>query len=309
MNYFRKSPLKGRIGIPDFFIVGAPRCGTTALYTYLRDHPDIFMSQIKEPDFFADYLGERRRVRTLPEYLDCFAGVQGEKRIGEASVSYLASYTSAKVIKEFSPLASIIIMLRNPVDVMYSMYYLRRFSNLEDQPSFGAALDADARGRKVAELTYRDRAKFGTQVERYLTVFGREKIHFIIYDDFKIDTRKVFQNTLRFLGVCSNCKEDFPRINGNRRARSRFLWRLVRQPPVPLRRIVRPLTSRRFRSAVGSRLLQLNTIEEPRPPMEAELRNRLRKEFAPEIHRLSTLLDRDLTSWCDEELSPHTALI
>jgi hypothetical protein len=78
---------------------------------------------------------------------------------------------------------------------------------------------------------------------------------------------------------------------------------------VPLRRIILPLTSRRFRSAVGGRLLQLNTIEEPRPPMEVELRNRLRKEFAPEIHRLSTLLDRDLTSWCDEELSPHTALI
>ncbi len=298
MNCSGPCPLEGRIGIPDFFIVGAPRCGTTALYTYLKDHPDIFMSQIKEPNFFANYLGKHRKVRTLPEYLDCFTGVQGEKRIGEASVSYLASHTSAKMIKQFSPLASIIIMLRNPVDVMYSMYYLRRFSNLEDQPSFGAALDADARGRKVAELTYRERAEFATQVERYITVFGREKIHFIVYDDFKIDTKSVFQNTLRFLGVCSNSKEDFPRINGNRRARSRFLWRLVRQPPVPLRRIMLPLTSRRFRSAVGGRLLQLNTIEEPRPPMEAELRNRLRKEFAPDIHRLSMLLDRDLTSWC-----------
>jgi hypothetical protein len=304
MNYFGTSPLEGRFGIPDFFIVGAPRCGTTALYTYLRDHPDIFMSQIKEPDFFADYLGKRRRVRTLPEYLDCFTGVQGEKRIGEASVSYLSSQTSAKVIKEFSPLASIIIMLRNPVDVMYSMYYLRRFSNLEDQPSFGAALNADTRGRKAPELTYRERARFATQVERYVTVFGREKIHFIVYDDFKVDTREVFQNTLRFLGVCSNSRGDFPKINGNRRARSRFLWRLVRQPPLPLRRIIHPLTSRGFRSAVGRRLLQLNTIEEPRPPMEPELKNRLRKEFAPEIQRLSTLLDRDLTAWCHGQLCP-----
>ena len=304
MNYFGTRSLEGRTCIPDFFIVGAPRCGTTALYTYLRDHPDIFMSQIKEPNFFADYLGKYRRVRTLPEYLDCFTGVEGAKRIGEASVSYLASHTSAKVIREFSPLSSIIIMLRNPVDVMYSMYYLRRFSNLEDQPSFRAALDADARGRKVRELTYRERVRFATQVERYITVFGREKIHFIVYDDFKIDTKKVFQNTLRFLGVCSNSKEDFPRINGNRSARSRFLWRLVRHPPVALRRIILPLTSPRFRSAVGGRLLQLNTIEDPRPPMQFELENRLRKEFAPEIYRLSTLLDRDLTSWCHGQLCP-----
>lgn len=298
MNYFGKSPLDGRIGIPDFFIVGAPRCGTTALYTYLGDHPEIFMSPIKEPNFFADYLGEHRRVRTWPEYLECFAGVLGEKRIGEASVSYLASHTSARVIKEFSPLARIIIMLRNPVDVMYSMYYLRRSSNLEDQPSFAAALNSDACGRKVAQLTYRERAMFATQVERYITVFGREKIQFIIYDDFKADTRGVFQNTLRFLGVCGVCERKLHMISGNMRVRNKFLWGLLRRPPEPLRRVIHPITSRRFRSAVGRYLLGLNAVEEPRPPMEPELRNRLRKEFAPEIDQLSTLLDRDLTAWC-----------
>jgi Sulfotransferase domain len=298
MNYGGASAQEGRIRFPDVFIVGAPRCGTTALYTYLRDHPEIFMSPIKEPEFFTDFLGEHRRVRTWPEYLGCFAGVRGEKRIGEASVSYLASHTSARVIKEFSPLARIIIMLRNPVDAMYSMYYLRRFSNLEDQPSFEAALDADARGRKVAELTYRERAKFAPQVERYVTVFGREKVQVIVYDDFKADTRGVFRNTLRFLDVCSDGEREFPTINGNRRSRNRFLWCLLRRPPEPLRRTIRPVTSRRFRSAVGRYLLGLNAVEEPRPAIEPELTNRLRKEFAPEIHRLSTILDRDLTAWC-----------
>lgn len=69
MNHLGTSATEGQIRVPDFFIVGAPRCGTTALYTYLRDHPEIFMSPIKEPDFFADFLGEQRRVRTWPEYL------------------------------------------------------------------------------------------------------------------------------------------------------------------------------------------------------------------------------------------------
>ena len=184
------------------------------------------------------------------------------------------------------------------MDVMYSMYYLRRFSNLEDEPSFEAALDADARGRSVTELTYRERARFATQVDRYITVFGREKIQFIIYDDFKADTRRVFRNTLRFLGVDSDSEREFPTINGNKRVRNRFLWCLLRQPPKPLRTIIHPITSRRFRSAVGSYLLRLNAVHEPRPPIEPERRDRLQKEFAPEIHRLSRLLDRDLTAWC-----------
>lgn len=292
------SATEGQIRVPDFFIVGAPRCGTTALYTYLKDHFEIFMSPIKEPNFFADFLGEQRRVRTLPEYLECFSGAREEKRIGEASVAYLASHTSARAIKEFSPLASIIIMLRNPLEVMQSMYYLRRFCNLEDEPSFGAALEADARGRTVTQLTYRERASFAAQVERYISVFGREKIQFIIYDDFKADTKAVFRNTLSFLGVDNDSERKFPRINGNKRVRSRFLWFVLRQPPKPLRRIIRPITSRRFRSTLGNYLIRLNAAQEPRPPIEPELRDRLQKEFAPEIHRLSRLLDRDLTAWC-----------
>src|SRR5215813_346110 len=243
--------------IPDVFIVGAPRSGTTALYTYLREHPEIFMSAIKEPNFFAEYLGDRRRVRTWPEYVACFAGARSEKRIGEASVFYLASNTAARAIKDFSPTAQIIIMLRNPIDVMYSIYHLRRFQNLEDEPSFEAALFADARGRKVPELSYRQRVSFLPQVKRYLTVFDRERIRLIIYDDFKIDTRRVFQDTLQFLDVKSDVERDFPIINGNQRARSRLVWSLLRRPPRPLRRIIHPITSRRFRTAVGSYLFGL----------------------------------------------------
>jgi hypothetical protein len=298
MNRFATLAQEGNRRIPDFFIVGSPRCGTTALYTYLREHAEIFMSSIKEPEFFADYLGEHRFVRTWREYLDCFARVQGEKRIGEASTSYLASHTAARALKEFSPLASIIVMLRNPVDVMYSLYYVRRSSNLEDQTSFKAALDADAIGRKVVELTYRERTRYAAQVERFITVFGREKIQFIVYEDFKADTRKIFQETLRFLGVRSDTEREFPTINGNQRTKNMTLWCLVRRPPEPLRRIIRPVTSRRLRSAVGTYLLRLSSVEEPRPPMDPELRNGLQKEFAPEIDRLSALLGRDLTAWC-----------
>jgi len=115
---------------PDFFLVGAPRSGTTALYTYLKSHPEIFMSPIKETQFFAaDLLGEHRPIRTWAEYLNCFSGAQSEKRIGEASALYLSSRSAPAAIKAFCATARIIVILRNPVDMMYSLYCLHRASN------------------------------------------------------------------------------------------------------------------------------------------------------------------------------------
>ena len=284
---------------PNFFIVGAPRCGTTALYTYLREHADIFMPQLKEPDFFADFLGKRRRIRTWEEYRACFSGACKEKRIGEASVSYLASRTSAEDLRRFSPDASILIMLRNPLDVMQSMYYLRRLSNLEDLPTFEAALQADANGRLVVELPYRERVRFAEQVERYFWAFGREKVHVIVYDDFKKDPLRVYQGVLRFLDVNVDSRQDFPVINRNRRARNRAVWTMLRRPPMFVRRMVCPVTSRELRKSIGSFLLRLNTIYEPRPEIAPNIRRLLQADLAPEIRRLSTLLERDLTFWCD----------
>jgi Sulfotransferase domain len=267
------------------------------MYTYLSEHPDIFMSPIKEPNFFAEYLGERRRIRTWAEYLSCFAGAKDEKRVGEASVFYMASHTAARTIKEFSPNAHIIIMLRNPIDVMYSMFHLRRFANLEDETTFEAALQADACGRSAPELTYRERVCFLPQVMRYLSTFEREKIHLIMYEDFKADTKGVFQGTLRFLGVNSNIEREFPIINANQRARSKIIWRILRRPPAQLRRIVHPITTRTFRRSVGGYVFHLNAIQEARPPMDQELRVRLQTELAPEIDGLGSLLGKDLTSW------------
>ena len=125
---------------PDLFLVGAPRCGTTALYTYLKQHPEIFLSRIKEPQFFAGFLGEQRRIQNWPDYLSCFAGANGEKRIGEASVAYLAATNSARDIEAFSPEARIIIMLRNPLDVMHSLYHLRRFNGVLAAQALGVSL-------------------------------------------------------------------------------------------------------------------------------------------------------------------------
>jgi hypothetical protein len=290
-----------QVRTPDFFIVGAPRCGTTALYSYLRKHPEIFMPTLKEPDFFAPYLGTQRRIQTWPEYLALFAEARDEKRVGEASPSYLGSDSAASALNKFCPQASIIIMLRNPIEVMHSLYYVRKISNLEDQPSFEAALDADSNGRRVIELPYRERVRFAEQVERYLNIFGREQVHIIIYDDFKKDTAAVYRKVLNFLGVSGDITPDFSVINGSRRARNEFLWKLLKRPPGFLRKMLRPITSYELRKSAGSFLQHLNTIYEPRPTLDPKVEEALRRELAPEVKRLSELLDRDLTHWCSAQ--------
>src|SRR5437667_5641216 len=109
--------LYNNIRLPNFFIVGAPRCGTTALYTYLRQHPDIFLPETKEPHYFNRDMNSGGAIRDHKEYLSLFAGAQGRARVGEASVYYLSSAYAAREISKVCPGAKIIVMLRNPVDV------------------------------------------------------------------------------------------------------------------------------------------------------------------------------------------------
>jgi hypothetical protein len=296
---------------PDFFIVGAPKCGTTALYTYLKQHPEIFISPKKEPQFFAsDVLGDRRHTCTWSDYLSCFAAAHGEKRIGEASVAYLGSRCAPKEIKAFNPAAKIIIMLRNPVDMMHSLHSQRLVYNTE-YCSFDAALDAEERqGLVLARyvgLSYREAARYPDKVRRYFDVFGRENVHVIVYDDLVKDTCGVYRKVVGFLGVGLDFQpRTFPIINANKRVRNRQLYKFLTRPPEVARNLSRVLLPRPLRLLLAAALRRLNTVYEERPPMSLELRSRLQAEFRPEVEELSNLLDRDLSAWCKRELDPCT---
>ena len=288
---------------PDFFIVGAPKCGTTALYTYFRQHPEIFMSPKKEPQFFAsDVLGDRRHTCTWADYLSCFAGARGEKRIGEASVAYLGSRCAPQQIKTFNPAAKIIIMLRNPVDMMHSLHSQRLVINTEYR-SFEAALGAEqTQGLVLAwgvGLSYREAARYVKKVQRYFDIFGRENVHVIVYDDFAKDTNAVYGEALRFLGVRSDFRPPtFPVVNANKRVRSHQLYKFLTRPPKVVRGLSRSMVPGPLRSFLMSALRRLNTAYGERPPMSLELRSRLQTEFKVEVEQLSNLLGRDLSAWC-----------
>jgi hypothetical protein len=298
---------------PNLFLVGAPKCGTTALYSYLRRHPEVFMSAVKEPQFFAvDIFAAQRNVRTLSDYLNCFAGANGHKRIGEASTAYLGSGTAAQEINAFSPSAKIIIMLRNPVDVMYAEHSERVFSNMEHIRNFEIAVASSEKrkwhagaykGEEVFALGYRELSLFAQAVKKYFDVFGRENVHVIVFDDFRNNPASVFAEVLHFLEVGPAPQIEYSVTNANRRARSTAVQDLIRHPPKRMRGIARTILSRRVRSAIGRFVQNLNIVYAPRPPMGEQLRTRLQRECRPDIEELSCLLRRDLTHWCGSHIS------
>jgi hypothetical protein len=298
---------------PDLFIVGAPKGGTTSMHYYLKDHPEIFMTEVKEPHFFGTDLVSPRFIRDKEKYLSLFSAVENEKRIGESSIYYLYSKIAAAEIHEFSPTVRIIIMLRNPVDMIYSLHSEHLFCGDEKLTDFKKSLMEEENRRRGLRipvnckikfaLLYHEVAKYDEQVERYFNVFGRDNVKVIIFDDFKRDTARVYKETCEFLDVNSDFRTNFRIINANKIIRNQVLMHFWRDPPklalwlgntMPSsvrQRLVDFLRSRSFRVA-------------PLPPMSQELRQQLQQEFLPGVERLSRLLGRDLTYWCrKEELS------
>jgi hypothetical protein len=294
---------------PDFFVVGAGRCGTTALYEYLRAHKRVFMPAVKEPRFFADDMpGLMNRTASLLEYLGLFRGARPEHlAVGEASPQYLYSSTAIGNIRGFNPDARLIVMLRNPVDMAISAHAECVYWCVEDEPDFEKAWRLQPlrrRGLRVPKtcsqltvLLWEDMARLGAQVERLLGVFPRGQVKFILFEDFVADTRAVYEEVLAFLGVPSDGRKLFPRANERRRNRIRWLGRMLLNPPrglVPLRRAA--LRTPVLRSA-WSLVQRLNTARfEPRP-LRPEFRRELVEEFRDDVDLLAGLIGRDLSHW------------
>jgi hypothetical protein len=299
---------------PDFFIVGAFKSGTTALYEYLRQHPQVFMPFHKEPLFFGDDLNRRYGRMTQQQYLGLFRDAQAGQRVGEASTWYLYSASAAHEIAAFSPDAQIIVMLRNPVDVMYAQHSQLLFNSSEDLTDFRAALDAEParrRGERIPHgplrpenLYYRESVRFAEQLERYLDTFGPERVHVIVFDDFVADTAATYRATLDFLGVDGSFAPRFDVFNESKRVRSPVLQRLIYRPPGPLAGAASALRRHPAMHRLRARVVAVNSRPQQRRQMDAVLREQLLTEFRPEVERLAALIGRDLSMWYEVAARP-----
>lgn len=301
---------------PNFFVMGAPKCGTTSLHGYLRQHPEIYVPRMKEIHFFGDDLPFRRglvkrTVNSEEKYLSLFSGAKDEKAIGDVGVWYLYSKKAPYQIKEFFPFARAIVMLRNPVEAMYSFHSTLLFSNKENIQDFSKALAAEKERKKgnlippglnpeeVGELFYKDIFKYSSQLERLFKAFKKEEVLVIIFDDLKKDTAGCYRRILRFLGVNETFKLDFKIANPSKETRFKLLGRFLYRPPSFISKAAIKIVPRAFLLESLHKLRVLNSRPRSLPPMDPELKKQLQQEFRPDIKRVSELLRRDLSFWYD----------
>jgi hypothetical protein len=292
---------------PNLFIVGAPKCGTTALHNYLHQHPDVYMAPLKELFYFSEDFPMPESVfpKTLEEYLDCFRSAGEEKIVGESTVAYLYSRTAGANIRAFEPNAKIIIMLRNPVDALQSLHNQLVFNGVETLTRFEDALAAtDARKQQgktevgqARWLRYRDIFRYASQIERYLDLFPRDLIHVIVYDDFRAAPADAYRKTLEFLGVDPSFEATFKVINARKKVRSRKLRNLVSDPPPLVSRLAKPVLSAEARAKIAGSLSDLNRQEIAAEDMDPATRRRLAAEFEPVVEAVGRLIGRDLSHW------------
>jgi hypothetical protein len=298
--------------IPNLFIVGAPKCGTTSLYEYLRQHPQIFFpfdddgySRIKEPNHFCPELEilEKDAITDRGEYLSLYRGSEDALWRGDASTNHLFSELAAGNIKHFCPDARIVVMLRPPVDWMRSYHNELLRHQHEDIVDFYAAVAAseDRRnglrlppGTSVPKcLDYLEMSRFADQVERYYRVFGRDAVKVVLLEDMVATPEETYREILLFLGVESAFRPEF-RIH-NETPRHGRLERLVTffYKRLGVKHVVQlfmPYAARRKFLSFIRRTDLANAASDTRD-------DRLREQCVPDVERLSTLIERDLSHW------------
>ena len=289
---------------PDFFIVGAAKSATTSMYEYLRQHPQVFMPDRPEMSYFGRDLSIANRIADLDTYLSHFAAALPSQKIGEKSVIYLLSETAAGEIKEFNPNAQIVIMLRNPVEMMFSLHKQSLFSANEEIVDFASALAAEEdrrNGRRIPSaahnpgfLLYRSVVRYSTQVERYFDAFGRDRVRVFIFEEFTSNPARFYAETIEFLGLQPFTMNNFEIHNPRKRVPNVRIRSFMKTHPKVSLAISRVLPGR---LVDASRDLLSATQRQPVPRIDPSLRRELLEEFRPEIRAIEATIGRDLSVW------------
>jgi hypothetical protein len=310
--------------IPDFFIVGHQKCGTTALYLMLRSHPQVFMPAVKEPRFFASDQRSRfpprapspARPRTLEAYLQLFADARPEQLAGEATPHYLRSTVAARDIAALQPRARIIAILREPAAYLRSFHLQMVSAGVETQRDFRKALaleDDRRQGRRIPRgchhpesLLYSDHVRYVEQLRRYHDVFPPEQVLSLIYEDFRRDNEATVRAVRRFLEIDDTPPVESLDTKPVKAIRLPTVHKLLsagrraRKHPTtatPFERAVNAL-SPGFLANDGFRKQWRRLIYSAPTPPDEQLMLELRRRFKPEVLALSEYLGRDLiTLW------------
>jgi hypothetical protein len=285
---------------PTFLVIGAGRSGTSSLYAYLKQHPEIYMSPVKEPRFFASSEegvgkldGQNKECMRKEEYLKLFNQVSNEKQWGEASPTYLHDETSPQRISATIPDVKLIAILRNPVERAYSHYGLNVRLGRREEGKFGRWIRNVEPGDSFWEK-YIVPGFYYKQLSRYYEFFGEGQVSIYLFKEFTEETERVVTDIFDFLGVDSSFN---PNLSVERNAsgipRLRLLYRLMdgsREPATTLKRVL-PASLKRFLVKLRDSLLQ------DRGEMDFETRQCLRTIYRDDISKLHNLIGQELDHW------------
>ena len=288
---------------PNLFIMGAPKCGTTSMVEWLSDHPEIYFSPIKEPHYYnTDH--SHNVVTNYNQYLNLFKNAsENHKIIAEASVWYLYSYEAIRnIILDSSQDNKYIVMLRNPIEMAYSLHEQQVFNLNEPQKDFKRAwfLQEDRKENKSIAITTRDAklllygevCKLGKQVNRLLQYVEKKNVKFLILDDIKNDPTKVFDEVLEFLNVSTFVKTDFKAVNTAKVRKSKNIALLVKL----LGRLKRNIgITKGF--GILNKSNQLNVSNIKRVSLCDDMKKILQDYFKEDVKLLSKVIDKDLSCW------------
>ena len=298
--------------LPNFLIIGAAKSGTSALYYYIKDHPNIFMATPKELRFFSSFLHpeengpdvyKNKHATSIQEYEKYFECVNQETAIGEASPQYLYYLDSARYIKEILPNVKIISMLRNPVDRAYSSYLHAVRDWFEDSKNFKQGLQREEKridsGWPML-FHYINGGYYYQQLKQYYDLFPSENIKTIIYDDFVNSPESILREIFLFLQVDQNYVPDMsfkPNVSGQPRWKliHRFLKPFYREPS-SLQAKTKKIIPKSIRATFSSKIKKINQIK---VPLDSTTRQSLIKLFEEDILLLQNLLNRDLSIWLE----------
>lgn len=309
---------------PNFFIVGAAKAGTTSLYHYLAQHPDVYMSPIKEPNFFATDIDHeairpqvKERIRLLnidqflkgpmtngihrafirkPEdYAALFRFADGKKAIGEASASYLFSQTAAQEIHQYNPEAKIIILLRNPVQRMYSHYLMDKRMAVTTL-SFEDAIEDDKKNKVrnwAAASLYLELGEYYHQVKRFKELFPAKNILILLSEELKSNPAETIQQVYKFLNIDENFQPDFTReFNTAVVARNSLLQKIIsiNYLRVKIRRLFK-------NTGLKKHIKQAVFTKPEESQMPIETKTKYTEYYKSDILKLSELIQKDLHKW------------
>jgi len=297
--------------MPNFIVIGAAKSGTSSLHNYLSEHPEIYMSKNKEPNFFAyegwqpDYCGSGdaeapTNVKTVPylkDYQALFDGVTKEKAIGESSPCYLYMPEAPTRIKRYIPEAKLIAILRHPVDRAYSRYshFCR---NGRETLDFSEALKEEDNRRKnhwAPGWRYLDFGFYSIQIQRYLDRFDREQIQIYLYEDLKSDPKHMIKNIFQFLGVDDTFQPNLSvKYNQSNIPKNRIFHGFISEKNF-LKSMIRPLIPAKIRKPMAAKAYRKNLSR--LKPLSPELRQELIPIFREDILKLQDLIGRDLSHW------------